>query len=102
MTTPFTVEIATDDEGTVVVRVVGDIDVETAPRLEDAIDDAAVDGRTVVLDMTDVSFIDSSGLNAMLQLRARHPALSIGVMSQPVRRLLDITGVTGFFVGPPA
>lgn len=80
------------------VRVVGEIDVRTAPGLRHALDRAVLDGAgDVVLDLADVAFLDSSGLGVILGRYRRMPAGRSLVLRSPrahVRSLLEIAGVT--------
>jgi anti-anti-sigma factor len=56
-----------DPDGTVVVAVDGEIDLETAPRLANWVSDALTSSpKKVVLDVAQVTFIDSSGLTALI------------------------------------
>ncbi|WP_030768343.1 STAS domain-containing protein [Streptomyces sp. NRRL F-2664] len=91
-------------DGHVVVRIGGEMDVDRAPMLKQALLDA-VSGPDrpagVILDLTDLTFCDSSGLNAILQ--ARRVALEHGrqlrlhAPSPQVRRLLSLTGAESLF-----
>lgn len=84
------------------LSVRGELDVSTAPDLADLCRSLRARGaRDVVIDLTDTSFLDSSGLRALVDahllfrdiggnLRLSHP-------SDPVKRLFDITGLTGYF-----
>ena len=60
-------------EGAGVVRVTltGELDVATAPRLADALDEVAEPTTRVILDMSGLTFMDSSGLQAIVSARAR-------------------------------
>ena len=64
--------------------------------------EAQRDGRTLYVDMSGVTFIDSRGLGALLAAneRAREGAaqLRIHAPSDSVRRLLTISGVTAVIV----
>ena len=53
---------------TLVVEVVGEVDMATAPELTQAIDAGMLNEsvRRVVVDLTDVTFLDSSALNALV------------------------------------
>ncbi len=89
-------EIA-DDDGVVIVRIEGDIDFGSAGDLgRDVlreIPDAAVG---LVLDLTDVRYVDSGGvrvffeLAAQLDISGRRVALAVPETS-PLRRLIKIT-----------
>ena len=49
-----------------VVAVVGELDCQSAPQLADALDGASAGGRPVVVDLTELHFIDSSGLHVLM------------------------------------
>jgi anti-anti-sigma factor len=87
------------EDGAIVVR--GDIDIAGGPVLEAALA-RPEQIFPIVIDLEDVSFIDSSGLRSLLgasrmaNANASHVALrSVG---PEVTRLLEITGTTGQFV----
>ena len=76
-----------------VIHVGGEFDRMTAPQLDAC--SGTVDGG--VLDMTGVTFVDSVGLSVLITHHLRQlregAALRIIAMSQPVGRLLEITGL---------
>jgi anti-sigma B factor antagonist len=99
---PLYVEV--DETGeTPVVRVVGELDIYTAPRLRDTLLD--VIGRhhaTVVVDLERLEFIDSTGLGVLVSgvKRLRQiPGASLVLSAPPpsVMRVLDVTGLTKVF-----
>jgi anti-sigma B factor antagonist len=51
----------------VVVEVIGEVDLATAPKLADAIGAVPEPTRRVVVDISEVSFLDSSGLHTLLR-----------------------------------
>ena len=56
------------DDPIPIVRATGELDLDTAPQLAAAIEEAARDARPprVVIDFTGVSFCDSTGLRALI------------------------------------
>lgn len=58
---------------TVVVGVLGELDLHSAPRLMEAVDEAMRDERTdlVVIDLSEVDFLGSSGLGVLANLATR-------------------------------
>jgi len=89
---PFRIETEFDG-ATTLVRVSGELDMFNAPQLR-----AALDGsQAVQFDLCDVSFMDSSGLHAVLHVRREVAALGGSVhivkVSPTVRRLFEITGL---------
>lgn len=82
----------------VTVRLTGELDLATRPSLLTALDEAVATGTsTVVVDMRDLSFIDSTGIGALL--RATHDGAQNGHVVQfrrsdgPVERTLRTAGV---------
>jgi anti-sigma B factor antagonist len=87
-------------------RLEGELDMATADDLSRLLRDASTNG-TIVLDFSGISFMDSSGLRALLE-GAGQPngsdALVILNPSDQVRRVLDISipgGMPGLEVRPP-
>ena len=55
-------------EGTARIELHGELDIGTAPKLDEAVDQALDDGcREVVLDLAGTTFMDSTGLNALIR-----------------------------------
>jgi anti-sigma B factor antagonist len=86
------------DEGTVVLALSGELDLATAPLLQDEIQGSEVETATmVVLDLQELKFIDSTGLRVLLtahaQSRERGQQFAVTRGSPQVQRLLSITGV---------
>jgi stage II sporulation protein AA (anti-sigma F factor antagonist) len=84
--------------GVVLVRMPTEVDLATAPALRDRLLAALDrDGVHLVVDAVDVSFMDSSGVNALVRARERAASLdgSMHVVtgSAGVRRVLEITGL---------
>ena len=81
----------------VIVAVRGEIDVATAGRFREVIDEAVVPGRRLVIDLAGTSFIDSTGLGVLAQTHARladsSGAVIIRSASASTRKLLNISGL---------
>jgi anti-anti-sigma factor len=51
-----------------------------------------------VLDLSNVEFVDSSGLRALLRIHNEHgPQVRLGPVSDVVERLLELTGTVDLF-----
>ncbi len=89
---PFTVERQVSD-GTVRILVRGELDMETGPRLDEEIRHVEAEGPAVlVLDLREVSFFDSTGLQLVLDadVRAREEGRRFVVLpgdGEPLRIL---------------
>jgi anti-sigma B factor antagonist len=96
-------ELSTEQDGRrAVVTVRGELDAYSAPRLEDEITRLVADGAgDVVLDLSQTGFLDSSGLRAILTAQRRldegNGRMGLRAPSEPVKRLLEITGLTDHF-----
>jgi anti-anti-sigma factor len=85
------------------VAVTGEVDAASADNLRSALFDVIEGGQPkVVIDMSEVSFIDSSGLRVLIAgykaAEAAGGGLSVAEPSEAVRRLLEITGQLERFV----
>lgn len=84
-------QITPTDEG---FQVEGELDMATADDLSQLFRDESTHGHPLVLDFSKVSFMDSSGLRAVLERAGQPGAKSPLVIVNPspqVRRLLDIS-----------
>jgi anti-sigma B factor antagonist len=84
------------DERTHVISVSGEIHVTTAPQFSRRLNDAIGQGKTaVVLDLADVTFIDSTGLSVLLnglrRVTRRGGRMAIVCTNPTVLRLFEIT-----------
>ncbi|WP_051814290.1 STAS domain-containing protein [Kitasatospora sp. MBT63] len=92
------------DRTSAVVR--GVMQLDTADRLEEALDTALRStGTGMDVDLSAVTFCDSTGLNVLLRLRlaaaAEGRSLAVTSASPQVRRLFEITGTTSLFSPDP-
>jgi anti-sigma B factor antagonist len=81
-----------------VVEVAGDLDMSTTPELRDQLRQLVESGvQAVVVDLTGVGFMDSSGLGALVvaykDLRERGGSLALAGVGRSVRTVLSITSV---------
>jgi anti-sigma B factor antagonist len=82
---------------TATVRVAGDVDMASAPRLRALLEELVGSGvGRIVLDCRELSFLDSSGIGVLVAARARMGDDGELVLQSPprhVRKVLDITGM---------
>ena len=89
-------------EGALLVTATGELDLAAAPRLATVLSMATAGAEPcVVLDLTAVDFIDSTALGAIMhastEAEATGKAMLVVALDGPVRRLLEITNLTGRF-----
>jgi anti-sigma B factor antagonist len=80
----------------------GELDTATAEEFDAALQEALIDtDGAFLLDLSDVTFMDSGGVNALLRARALlgREERALGLICPPgaVRRVLDVIGVTELF-----
>ena len=87
-----------------VVTVAGEIDFSTADEFRDALTtglDQLRDGEILVIDLTQVMFMSSTGLQALIDValaaQGRCEPLQVVVDPRPVMRPMKATGLDGYF-----
>lgn len=82
----------------------GEIDAASADAFEQRLMPALATSSSVVLDLSEVSFMDSSGLRALMTIHAdvtsRHGTIELSATSPAVDRLLAVTGLNEHFSRP--
>ncbi|MET7683367.1 STAS domain-containing protein [Streptomyces sp. NPDC005423] len=94
--------LAEDPEARLAVATVsGDLDVGSAPAVYQLALEAISRWPRVIIDLSGVTFCDSSGFNALLRLRRRAQEagnrLSLAAPPTQVTRLLTLTGAGALF-----
>jgi anti-sigma B factor antagonist len=97
MAEDFSTQVNATDEATV-IHVRGDIDMVTAGRLRDAIEPHMGPKQTIILDFSEVEFVDSSCLKVLVQARGQLTqnggSLILRNPSSAAHRLLTVAGAT--------
>jgi anti-sigma B factor antagonist len=83
-----------------VVSVSGELDLYTAPRVRTGIEEAgAVGADTVIVDLSETSFIDSAALGVLVQetkrLEGRGHSLVLVTSNPRTMRVVELSGLTG-------
>ena len=96
---PFHLESITAGSDCAVLRIDGDIDAYAAPQIRDRVTDLAGNGTVhIIVDLRGASFLDSSGLGALVgsrtELRARGGSLTVVASSDRILQTLRIAGVS--------
>jgi anti-sigma B factor antagonist len=96
-----------EEDDRVVLALDGELDMASAPLLERAVEGVEVATKpTVVLDLHELEFIDSTGLRIILSARQRcgerGQQLAVTEGSEQVERLLSVTGMAAHLRTMPA
>jgi anti-anti-sigma factor len=102
MSIPFRVDVEQLNGSVRSFNLSGELDHATAPELRDPLESAIDSGaRAILVDLSDCSFIDSTGLSVLVHAHTRlvddGGRLEICCPDPQVRRLLQITGVDRAF-----
>jgi anti-sigma B factor antagonist len=89
-------------ESDVVVAVAGEVDMVTAPQLLDCL--LSLTGRSITVDLTGVTFLDSSGVAALVSgyngARVIDRTFRVVNANDAVRRVLELCGLEEY-LSPP-
>ena len=98
----LSIELEDRAPGEATLRLIGELDLVTAPTLRDELARHQARGVRIVLDLSEVGFLDSTGL-VLLMEAAREPSAngwSLALrreLSPPVARLFGVTRTEGLF-----
>lgn len=104
---PLHLESIAAGRGRAVLRLAGEVDVYTAPQLRERVIEL-VDGGTrhVMADLREVTFLDSTGLGALIgglkRLRACDGSLTLVTGAERILRIFRVTGLNRVFVVWPS
>jgi anti-sigma B factor antagonist len=102
MPVEFSIRDEPVDADTHVLTVQGEIDIFTAPEFKQALAVPIEAGRTnVVVDLTEVTFLDSSSLGVLIgahkRLGLRGGKLTVVAEARPIVNTFKVTGLDGVF-----
>ncbi|MGA8259305.1 MAG: STAS domain-containing protein [Arenicellales bacterium] len=90
------------DGGATVVRLTGDVDLQHSPEARKVLLAAAKGGRPVVVDLSGVSYIDSSGIASLVEglqeARKSGGSLALAAVSEGAMRVLHLARLDKVFV----
>ncbi|HZR95560.1 MAG TPA: STAS domain-containing protein [Gaiellaceae bacterium] len=87
------------DEASAVIRLAGEFDLYNAPALADALERVSA-AHAVVVDLTDVTFLDSTVLASLVRLKremSEPGGLVLYGPSRDVRRAFRVSGLDRYF-----
>ena len=90
------IETRSDPAGVPIITVSGDLDISNAGALEATV--ASVSAHRVgrlIFDLSGLRFMDSAGIAVLIDAAASVDAVEIRRPSPAIRRVLELTGLTG-------
>lgn len=96
--TAFGLDVTAPLRGTTTVVPRGELDLATAPELEGWLEDLRRECADVIIDLSEVTFLDSSGLRVLLRARREAQRMQTGLRiehpTRNVRRAIEAAGLT--------
>jgi anti-sigma B factor antagonist len=90
------VDTGFDAEGAPIVSVCGELDSSNAATLEAAVAPlAAAHAERLVFDLSALRFMDSAGIAVLVGVAAKVQTVQLRKPSDAVRRVVELTGLTG-------
>ena len=96
------VETLVDPSGTPTLKLIGELDIASVAPVRNAVD-AIIANRParVVIDLSELRFIDSSGLSLLLAVANQVAEVELREPSAMTRKVIDLTGLSSIFVITP-
>ncbi|MFG2342021.1 STAS domain-containing protein [Streptomyces yangpuensis] len=91
------VTVGTDADGVRLIVCSGEFDLDTTGLLVEACEGGAAVAEPLILDVTQVTFADSSFLNAVIRLRNTRPLTLRGPLPKQLHRVMEMTGALALF-----
>jgi anti-anti-sigma factor len=86
------------EAGSVVVRLSGDLDIAGAPEARAVVEQALAQGpRHLTFDVTDLRFMDSSGIAVLVAAAQKVDSVTLRNPSPVIERLLKLAGLAEVF-----
>src|SRR6185437_8279628 len=103
----FRLDTAGPTSDCAVLQVTGEVDAYTAPMLRERIRELAASGAVhLIADLSQVDFLDSTGLGALVgglkRLRGDGGSLALVITTPRILRVFQITGLTKAFAVCPS
>ncbi len=98
----FNISAIEAEDGTAVLRIEGELELATVDEFDSALAKLeALSPRTIVVDCFSQTFIDSTGLEAFVEVQRRAQAAGRELVlipgPKPVQRVFELTGMDRFF-----
>lgn len=90
------------DSGEYIVSVSGELDLFTAPHLKEAwAEPLNAEGAAIIVDLTNVSFLDSTALGALIgamkKSRGNNGSLNLVIADESILKTFEVTGLDRVF-----
>lgn len=95
-----------EQDGIAVIALTGDVDLESSPKVRDVLLDCVGAKRPVLVDMSGVTYIDSSGVASLVEAyqsaRKSKNTFALAQVSQSAMRVLELARLDKVFTIHPS
>jgi len=93
----FASELSTDSQGDPLLKLRGELDMSSAVEFRETIEQLLEKSRKrLVFDLSDLSFMDSSGIAVLVFAANNVDAIEVRHSSPIIKRIVEATGLTDF------
>ena len=90
----LSVQACSDDSGSPLIKLVGDLDISSVDELRAAVEAAtAAAPQRLTFDLSGLRFMDSAGISVLLGAARDVPAVALIEPQAAVRRVIELTGL---------
>jgi anti-sigma B factor antagonist len=89
------VHIEDSDDGASIIALSGELDMSTIPRMEAPLFEQIGQRQAVLVDLTRLTFIDSSGIGVLIQASRESNGTPLGVVVGPGTQVERVFGIAG-------
>lgn len=93
--------VVSEKDGVSIIAVEGEVDLQTSPKLRDELLGAISSNKPVVVEMSGVSYIDSSGVASLVEAfqnaRSKNLGFSLAALGDAPLRVLKLARLDGVF-----
>ena len=90
-----------EENGVIIFELNGEVDLETSPQLRQALLEKVNEGKSVVVGMADVAYIDSSGIASLVEAyqtgRRSNSGFALAAVSDSALRVLQLARLDKVF-----
>ena len=86
-----------NDNGNLLVKVIGKLDTMTAPKLEEALSKNINEVNSIAFDLEELKYISSSGIRVLLATRKKIEDMKVLKPNNEVMEVFEVTGLTDIF-----
>ena len=86
-----------NENGSLIVKVIGKLDTMTAPKLEEELSKKINEVQEIIFDLEKLKYISSSGIRILLTIKKKIGNMKVLKPTEEVMEVFEITGLSDVF-----